>query len=214
MVLNNIQTHIAYRCHRCGTAIYGFIGKFALKAGMVRLKCNDCDSALDVTVSSDGKLRLSVPCLFCGKNHHYTVSESIFFGRELFLLNCPYSNMDIAFIGEKERIDGEVIRTRNELTQLFADLEISDPREIQPEDLDDNDVLPDPAVYDALRFLVKELEADEKIDCPCHNGSYELRFCPEGVQVYCERCGAVYTFDTRAEHSYEDYLNLDSITLA
>ena len=105
MILNPGQTHVAYRCPDCGTVIYGFVGKFALSAGFLRLKCSCGKSAMDISVTYDGKVRLSVPCLFCKQNHNFVVSQSIFFERDLFLLNCPYANMDIAFIGEKEKID-------------------------------------------------------------------------------------------------------------
>ena len=86
-------------------------------------------------------------------------------------------------------------------------------KEIQPQDMDEDDVLPDPTVYDALRFLVKDLEADGKVDCPCHKGEYDLRFSPDGIQVFCPDCGAVYTFKLHSEHAHEDYLALDEIKL-
>jgi len=213
MVLNNIQTHVAYRCPSCGTAVFGFVGKFALSAGMIRLKCSCGESHLDINVTSDKKLRLTVPCVFCKKGHTFTLSQTIFFERDSFLLNCPYSNMDIAFIGTKEKVDEHVLRTGEELTRLLADLEAESLKEIQPEDLDENDVLPDPTVYDALRFLVKDLEADGKVDCPCHKGEYDLRFAPDGIQVFCPDCGAVFNFTLAGDHSYENYLDLDEINL-
>ena len=120
MVLNPGQTHIAFRCPDCGTIIYGFVGRFALSAGMLRIKCTCGKHALDVSITSDGKVRLSVPCIFCKQNHNYVVAQSIFFGRELFLLNCPYSNMDICFIGDKEKIDEEVARSEKELGRLLV----------------------------------------------------------------------------------------------
>lgn len=213
MVVEPLKTHIAYRCPDCGTTIYGIAGKFTLSAGMIRLKCPCGKSALDLSVTQDQKVRLTVPCLFCKTSHNYVISQSLFFSRDIFLLNCPYSNMDICFIGEKDKTDEQVKRTGEELERLFADLEVTELSEIQPMDMDEEDVLPDPTVYDAMRFLVKELEFDGKIDCPCHKGSYELRFCHEGVQVYCEDCGATYTFDTRAEAASEEYLSLDEIKL-
>lgn len=213
MVLNNIQTHIAYRCPSCGTAVVGFVGKFALSAGMVRLKCSCGESHLDINVTADKKLRLTVPCVFCKKGHSFTLSQTIFFERDSFLLNCPYSNMDIAFIGEKEKVDGHVQRTGEEISRLLADLQAENLKEIQPEDLDENDILPDPTVYDAIRFLVKDLEAEGKVDCPCHKGEYDLRFSPDGIQVFCSDCGAVYTFKLHSEHAHEDYLSLDEIKL-
>ena len=214
LVIEPLKTHIAYRCPDCGTVVYGFVGRFALSAGLIRLKCHCGNSAADITVTQDGKVRLSVPCLFCRQNHSFVVSQSIFFGRDIFLLNCPYSNMDICFIGEKEKCDEQIDRTAEELAQLLTNLEAEKLSDIQPQDVDEEEVLPDPTVYDAMRFLVKELEYDGKIDCPCHGGSYELRFCREGIQVYCPTCGATHTFDTRAEAAAEAYLDTDSITLS
>ena len=213
MVSKRTLTHVAYRCPECATVIYGIVGRFALHAGMLRLKCECPDHALDIKMTNDGKVRLSVPCLFCKQNHSYTVSESIFFGRELFLLNCPYSNMDICFIGDKEKTDAELSRTEAELTRLLSDLEAESISDIQPIDVNEEDVLPDPAVYDAIRFLIKELEADGKIDCPCHGGNYDLRFTSSGIQVYCPDCGAVHDFNTEAASASEDYLYIDSLTL-
>ena len=213
MILNPGQTTVAYRCPDCGTVIYGFVGQFALSAGLLRLKCSCGNSAMDISVSSDKKVRLSVPCIFCKQNHNYVVSQSIFFGRDVFLLNCPYSNMDICFIGQKEKTDEHIKRTGEELEKLLTDLEAESLKDIQPIDMDEEEVLPDPTVYDTMRFIVKELEYDGKIDCPCHSGSYDLRFCKEGIQVFCPECGASHIFDTRAEAASEEYLNIDSITL-
>ena len=208
-----LQTHVAYRCPECGSIVYAFIGKFALSANLIRTKCPCGHSALDITMTNDEKVRLSVPCVFCKQNHNFVVSQSIFIGRDIFLLNCPYSNMDICFIGEKEKTDKELDRTAEELMRLLRDLEAENLKDIQPIDVDDDEVLTDPTVYDAIWFLIKELEAEEKIDCPCHEGKYALRYCKEGLEVYCENCGASHIFDTRAEAASEQYLDMDSLKL-
>lgn len=207
------ESHIAYRCPECGTAVIGLVGKFALSANMLRLKCSCGASHLDVTVTSDKKIRLTVPCLFCKSSHNFVVSESIFFGRDLFLLNCPYANMDICFIGDKDKTDEALMRSGAELEQLLKSLEAESLSDIQPTDLDEEDVLPDPTTYDVLRFLIKTLEDEGKIDCPCHGGNYDLRFAPGGIQVYCPDCGATHLFDVSSEASSEDYLGIDSLTL-
>ena len=213
MILKPKETYIAYRCPSCATAIHGLVGKFALSANMLRLKCQCGESALDISITNDGKVRLSVPCIFCKQNHSYVVSQSIFFERELFLLNCPYSNMDICFIGTSEKCAAELDRTQKELEKLVADLELEDYKDMQPIDLDEEDILPDASLYDTLRFVVKDLEEEGKIDCPCHSGRYDLRFCPEGIQAYCEHCGATYTFPVKTAIMGEEYIGIDSLTL-
>ncbi|MBQ8320852.1 MAG: hypothetical protein IJX92_00625 [Clostridia bacterium] len=214
MIIQPKQRNIAYRCPECASSIFGIVGKFALSADMLRLKCS-CDkgSALDINKTNDGKIRLSVPCLFCKQNHSYVVSESVFFDRDKFLLNCPYTGMDIAFIGDEQTVNSELARTEEEIRRLMAGFEAEDISELQPEDMNEDEILPDPAVYDTLRFLVKDLEAEGKLECLCNEGSYELRFCDGGVQVYCERCGATYTFGATTPALAEEYLNIDYLKL-
>jgi transcription elongation factor Elf1 len=213
MVLQPKQRNIAYRCPGCGSAVIGIVGKFALHANMIRLKCSCGDEqSLDITLK-DGKVRLSVPCLFCRQNHSYVVSESLFFDNDRFLLNCPYSNMDIAFIGDEDVINQELSRTEAELNMLMKNLEAEELSDIQPEDMPEAEILPDPAVYDTLRFVVKDLEAEGRLNCPCGEGPYDLRFTDSGMQVWCESCGASYDFNATSPTMAEEYLDLDEITL-
>ena len=213
MVLQPKQRNIAYRCPGCGSAVIGIVGKFALHANMLRLKCSCGDEqSLDITLK-DGKVRLSVPCLFCRQNHSYVVSESLFFDNDKFLLNCPYSNMDIAFIGDEDVISQELSRTEAELNMLMKNLEAEELSDIQPEDMPEAEILPDPAVYDTLRFVVKDLEAEGRLNCPCEKGPYDLRFTDSGMQVWCESCGASYDFNATSPTMAEEYLDLDEITL-
>jgi hypothetical protein len=78
--------------------------------------------------------------------------------------------MDIAFIGDEEVIGQELSRTEAELNMLMKNLEAEELSDIQPEDMPEAEILPDPAVYDTLRFVVKDLEAEGKIHCPCGKG--------------------------------------------
>ena len=121
--------------------------------------------------------------------------------------------MDIAFIGEKDAVDKEAERTAGELEKLLMSLEAESIRDIQPEDVNEEDVLPDPTVYDAIRFLVKTLEDEGKIDCPCHSNDYELRFCDTGIQVFCGKCGASHVFNVTSGAASEDYLLIDELRL-
>lgn len=214
MVIKPKQRHIAYRCPDCGNAVVGLVGKFALSANMIRLKCS-CGSehSLDITLSAGEKVRLSTPCIFCRQNHSYVVSESLFFDKDRFLLNCPYSGMDIAFIGDEDVVNEEILRTGEELSRLLKNLEAEELSDIQPQEMNEEEVLPDPAVYDTLRFVIKDLEEEGNIKCPCGKGPYDLRFVAGGMQVWCESCGASHDFPVTSPTLAEEYLTLDSVTL-
>ena len=215
MNYKNKERFITYRCPECLDAISGPIGRFASSAGLLRLKCS-CEkgSSIDITPVEGGKIKLSIPCLFCKQSHSYVVSESVFFERDISLLSCPYSGMDIAFIGEEEKIKGELARTEAEIARLLTGLEAESVSDIQPTDMNDEEILPDPAVYDTLRFVLKDLEEEGRVKCLCNEGKYDLRFTDEGVQAYCENCGATFTFRATSAVLAEEYLDLDEITLS
>ncbi len=207
------QSHIAYRCPACGEPVTGLVGRFALSADMLRLRCPCGEHALDIHTRRDGKLELSVPCVFCKKNHTYSIGQSLVFDRDRFVLSCPYANMDIVFIGSPEHVSEDVERTAEELRTLLRDMEADGLSDIQPQDMDADEVLPDAQVYDTLRFVVRELEADGQIDCPCHSGTYDLRFTDGGIQVYCPSCGASHTFAAESAAAAQDYVLLDHLSL-
>ena len=85
--------------------------------------------------------------------------------------------------------------------------------DIQPTDVDDEEILPDATLYDAVKFLISELSEDGKIDCPCHSGKYGLRFSREGIDVFCEECGAYHPFDLTSPSKAEELVTIDSLQL-
>ncbi len=207
------HTHIAYRCPECATATVGLVGEFALSASMLRLKCECGGSSLDITLTNDKRLRLSVPCVFCKDNHNFTVSQEIFFDKDLFRLNCPYASMDICYTGKKEEIDKALEENSAALEKLISDMGCESLKDIQPIDVDEDEILPDASVYDTIRLLVKDMECEGTIDCPCHSGSYDLRYAPGGIQVFCPECMASHTFDCTSAASAEEYLALSRLDL-
>ncbi len=214
MAIEAKKRYISYRCPECITATTGIVGKFALGAGFVRLKC-DCEkgSALDICPTNEGKIKLSVPCIFCKENHSYVVSEAMFFDRESFTLACPYSGIDIAFLGSEEFIEAGLIRTDKEIGQILSGFEAEDIKDIQPEEMNEDEMLPDAGVYDTIKFLLRDLEDAGAVSCLCKNGKYDLRFISEGVQAYCEICGAVYDFKCLSPSVAEEYLGMDKLEL-
>ena len=207
------RTQIAYRCPECAVATVGFLGGLSSVSDMLRLKCSCQDSALDIKKQNDGKINLSVPCVYCKSNHAFVVAPEVMQRDELTKFSCPYSGMGIAFIGDEEAVAKEVENSADELSRIMTSLEAETVSDIQPQDVGEDSMPPDPAIYDTLNFVLRDLEAEGAVHCPCDNGSYDLRFTDDGMQVYCKSCGATYDFYARSVSVAEEYLTLDSITL-
>lgn len=219
MVIEQKQTHVAYHCPHCGMAVLGYVGEFALSADMLKIKCDCGHSALTVTYTNDKKVRLAVPCLFCENPHHFVVSQEVFYGKDLFLLGCPYMGMDVCFVGKPEPLQKALNESAKALNDFFEKngLVLPANEESEPssemEEPGEEEILPDEQVYDIIRFLVKDLEADRAIDCPCGTGPYETEILAGGIRVFCNECGAEYFFAVESVSQAEAFLNLNSLTL-
>lgn len=209
------KRQIAYRCPDCAVATVGFLSRMGSEADMLRLKCSCKKSSLDIKPAAEGKVHLSVPCVYCKDTHGYTLSRSLLTRDEETRLSCPFSGMDIAFIGTAEEISKNIERASGELSNIMTALEAEEVKDIQPSDYDVGDAPIDPAIYDTLNFVVRDLEEENKILCPCNKGKgYVLRFSDEGMQLSCPDCGATYVFYCRSGSAAEQYLSLDEIKLS
>ena len=205
--------HIAYRCPDCAVATVGLIGGAESLSDLMRLKCECGGSSLDIKKGRDGKVHLSVPCIYCKDSHGFTLSPDVLSHDGVTKLSCPYSGMDIAFIGEGEMLTAELDRTAEELSRIMASLEAEEVKDIQPHDVDEDECPPDPSIYDTINFVVRDLEAEGMVKCPCGSGKYGLRFTDDGMQVYCQVCGASYDFHCRSASVAEEYITLSEIVL-
>ena len=220
MIIEQKQTHIAYHCPHCGTAVLGYVGEFALSADMLKIKCDCGKSLLTVTYTNDKKIRLSVPCLFCENPHHFVVSQEVFFSRDIFLLGCPYMGMDVCFIGKPAPLQKALNESAAALNEFFEKnglvlpaLEEKREEACENDDGEEEMLFPDEQVYDVIHFLVKDLEADRAIDCPCGTGPYETEITAGGIRVYCAECHAEYLFPVESVSAAEAFLNLNELTL-
>ena len=225
MVLNEKKTTVAYRCPSCGAGIMSPLGIFALSGDMVKLKCDCKGSDMRIVYRKDDHtVRLTIPCLLCDKPHTFTVSSSLFFTKELFLLPCPYSDINIGFVGEENLVKGELARTELELLDMLEQNGIEDFSSLHG----DEEVITDSQILDIVTFVVRDLDAEGQIFCSCHpNGrdplpdgvldredcSYEVEFTGDGIKVTCTECGDSVTIPADSLLGAHAFLNSDKLVL-
>ena len=220
MVIESKETTIAYRCPHCGTGVMSAVGMFALTADMLKLKCPCGNSEMQVVYSKDGKVRIKVPCLLCPSGHSYTVSKNIFFGRELFVLPCPCSDINIAFMGETNAVKAELSRTELELLEILEENGVDGFSALKEEG---EQYLSDPQITEIIMFVIHDLEAENKIFCKCsqpksenseeHTFDVEILEDGSGIRVSCPTCGAERLIPTDSLLSAHAFLNCDALYL-
>ena len=186
------------------------VGMFSLSANRLKLKCDCGKSELDVVLLDD-KVRLTVPCIFCRKPHVFTVNKQIFYGRDLFVIPCPYSDINICFMGEENHVRAELARSELELLDMLEENGISDFSAFGG----DGEVLPDPQVFEIIMFVIHDLEAEGKIYCRCPDGEgeYDAEMTDGGIRIFCRKCGAQSIIPTDSLIGAHDFLNCDSLHL-
>ncbi len=213
MVLESKQTTIAYRCPHCGAGVMSAVSLFHLKGSMIRLKCDCGKSAMEVLPAKDGKVHLTVPCIICPNPHHFTVSEKIFFGKELFSLPCPYSDINICVMGEVNHVKAELSRTELQLLDMMEKSGISDFEALHREA---EQRVTDPQVLEIVLFVIRDLDEEGKIKCRCgedEEREYDAEILPDGVRVTCKKCGATKLLPTDSLLDAHEFLNCDFLEL-
>lgn len=211
MVLESKQTTVAYRCPRCGAGVMSLVNVFSLHADMLKLKCTCGESEMTMVKTKDGKVRFTVPCLLCPKPHMFTVNDSVVFGRELFVLPCPYSDMNIAMLGDTEHVKAELSRSELQLLDL---LEKSGLGSLDA--LGGEQTLSDPQVLEIVTYVIQELDEEGKIRCRCDGEGereYDAEILDGAVRVTCRACGASREIPTDSLIRAEAFLNADHLDL-
>ena len=216
MVLDPKQTTVAYRCPHCGAGVMSVVGLFTLTADMIKLKCTCGQSEMSIVYSKDSKVRLTVPCILCPKPHSFTVNSSVFFSNDLFLLPCPYSDINICMTGEQNKVKAELARTELELLDMLEEHGLENFDMFHGEQ-----TLTDPQILDIILFVINDLDAEGKIYCKCkteasaegQEGNYEVEMTSEGIKVSCKNCGAQKIIPSNSLINAHEFLNCDSLTL-
>ena len=217
MVIEPKSTTVAYRCPHCGGGVMSAVNPFVIGADMIKLKCECGKSELQVVMEKHGpdkKIRLSVPCMLCPKPHNFSLTQSVFFNRDIFLLPCPYSGVNICFIGDSDYVKAEMSKTELELLDMLEKSGVEGGFDAIHA-ADESELLPDPQIYDIIMFVIRDLEEEGKIFCRCEDGhgEYEAEVLDFGIKVTCTKCGASQTIPTDSLLAAYAFLNADSLDL-
>lgn len=216
MVINSRETCIAYRCPYCGAGIKSMVGIFALSGAMKKLKCSCGASELTVNQTNDGKLRIAVPCLVCNSEHSFNISTTLFFKKELFVYPCPYSAIDLVFIGTEEAVSKALEKSEKELLDMMKEMGIDDLERLHGDidAFDEEDDEPcDPMIFDTVMFVIKDMIEGGDVSCCCDDGDYGIAISDDHVKVFCRSCGASKDIPTDSELACRAFVDSSHLKL-
>ena len=153
----------------------------------------------------------------------------MFFSDELFVLPCPYSDVNICMTGEMNLVKAELARTELELLDMLEEQGVTDFSSLHG----DAEDLPDPQILDIVLFVIDDLDAEGKIYCRCHpkdggaseenlpeesseeteHSRYEAEITEEGIKLTCKVCGASRVIPTDSMLAAHAFLHADCLYL-
>lgn len=218
MTSNEKEPILAYRCPHCGAGVLSVPGIFSLTGDLLKLKCACGESELAIERCQGGKIRLTVPCIVCAKPHVFLLGQSSFADRAggVFRLPCPYTGLDLCFVGEKDAVQTALQEADDDLLALMRDAGLEDIEQLHAGDEMLEARQQDPQVADILRYALRELDDEGKITCCCQNNAiadYKFRLHDGEVTVWCEECGASVTLPLAGVTMAEDFLRRDFLEL-
>ncbi len=202
---------VAARCAHCCSVIETEISVFNLSGGRIKADCPNCGKdSLEITLSQDGKVRLSVPCVACPHPHPFTLSAETMFTKDLFLLQCSFTRLDICFMGNKNKVNEELIKNGKELQAMM-----NEAAALEGED--------DPFDEEALEQMklilsfIDECAKKGDILCPCQKNKtapgVELAMNDDSVTLTCRECGRSVSIDVFDTGFFETLLDMGKIFL-
>lgn len=219
----NTERIIAFRCPICGTAIVGDLNLFILGGQELSLACKECGEdapALSAKLKKDGKIQLVIPCLTCPNPHHFTVDTQVIFSRELFVLQCPLTALDLCFVGDEAHVEKALEENRKELLELtsgeWMDEDFDEEEEFSEEELSEMQKHPpllDEHLMGQMLYLVRELAQDGKIYCSCGEKHVDFHLLPDGIAFSCPKCQAARVFPAHSESDLQRLSELDALIL-
>ncbi len=211
MQLNSKETCIAYRCPLCASGVKSYIGAFSLSGTMKKLKCT-CGSELRIEKLDNGRFEISVPCLFCKVEHKFTVDENMLLNDGLFVYHCPYTSLELVFIGSDEKISAELDKTETILSDVLKQMGIDNLSEFCNEDDFDREPC-DPFIFDKVMFVIKDLMETDSISCLCEKGDFDVAVSDDHIKVFCRTCGAAKDIPTDSELCAEAFCDCSHLKL-
>lgn len=166
---------IAYLCPACRQSVIVERTVFQLAAAPNTLPCPCGKSALKVELMGD-RVKLEVPCAFCGESHTVTCRSQDFLHRKALAFSCGKSGLDCCYVGEEDTVYAAVRR----LEEAVDKLETEGP---------ERGAFLDEVVMKEVLEELRDIAQRGGISCSCGSKKWKMRIHYSSVELLCAHCG-------------------------
>ena len=190
---------LAYLCPACRQSVVVERTVFQLAASANELPCPCGKSALRVELMGD-RVRLTVPCLFCGREHSVTCSAHAFLHERVLAFSCAASGLDCCYVGE----EGAVFAALKRLEEAADKLEARGGEK--------GAFLDELVMHEVLSEL-KEIAQRGGISCTCGSRDWKLQVSYSSIDLFCADCGGAMRIPAATASDIDDICCKDKLVI-
>ena len=181
---------IAYLCPACHQAVVAEKTVFSLAAAPGKIPCPCGKSALKTEIVGD-RVKLTVPCLFCEKEHTVTCSTHAFLHEKALAFACAASGLDCCYVGE----EGPVFAAMERLEEAVDKLEAA---------AGEKGTFLDEIIMHEILSEQRDSAQRGGISCTCGSKKWRLQVNFSSVDLICGHCGRALRIPAATADDLED----------
>lgn len=192
---------LGYICPVCGQTVVAERTAFQLAAGDGALPCPCGGSELRLRQLGD-RCELTVPCLFCARDHTAVCANEALLRQRLLALSCPASGLNCCAVGE----EGPVFQAMAKLERAVDKLRADEQTERRGAFLDEG-------VMAEVLAELRDIAARGGISCACGSRDYGMKVGYASVDLVCAACGAALRLGAAGQDDLADLCARYTLTI-
>lgn len=198
-MVQETKRFLAYICPHCAQSVIVERNLFSLAAAPVHIKCPCGKSELGVEFLPN-RVQLTVPCLFCGREHTVSCSSHAFIREKALAFSCAASGLDCCYVGEEGPVYAATARLEQAVDKLGEDPAI-------------NGAFLDEIVMEEILSELKDIARRGGISCTCGSRRWGFDVNFSSVDLYCQDCGGRYRVPAATADDIDDLCCKTSILI-
>ena len=119
-MVQETKRFLSYICPHCAQSVIVERDLFSLAAAPAHIKC-PCGKSELLVEFKPNRVQLTVPCLFCGREHTVSCSSRAFIRERALAFSCAASGLDCCYVGEEGPVYAATARLEQAVDKLGED---------------------------------------------------------------------------------------------
>lgn len=167
---------LSYICPKCRQSVIVERDLFSLAASTAHIKCPCGKSEMTVEFLPT-RVQMTVPCLYCGRDHAVSCSSHDFLKQKALAFSCAASGLACCYVGE----EGPVYAATARLEQAVDKLE---------GDRAEEGAFLDEIVMHEVLSEIRDIAQRGGVSCTCGSKNWAFQVNYSSVDLVCGGCGA------------------------